>query len=153
MNKFYGYYESPIGLIEIITDEDAVHEVRFVDKMQPETSQPPILGETIKQLDEYFQGTREIFTVKLNLDGTEFQNKVWQALITIPYGTSMTYKEIAALVGNDKASRAVGGANNKNKISILIPCHRVIGFNKKLVGYRWSIDHKEWLIQHEKRQS
>lgn len=153
MNKFYGYYESPIGLIEIITDEDAVHEVRFVDKMQPETSQPPILCETIKQLDEYFQGTREIFTVKLNLDGTEFQNKVWQALITIPYGTSMTYKEIAALVGNDKASRAVGGANNKNKISILIPCHRVIGFNKKLVGYRWSVDRKEWLIQHEKRQS
>ena len=153
MNKFYGYYESPIGLIEIITDEDTVHEVRFVDKMQPETSQPPILAETIKQLDEYFQGTRKIFTVKLNLNGTEFQNKVWQALMTIPYGTSMTYKEIAAQVGNNKASRAVGGANNRNKISILIPCHRVIGSNKKLVGYRWSVDRKEWLIQHEKRQS
>lgn len=153
MNKFYGYYESPIGLIEIITDEDTVHEVRFVDKMQPETSQPPILAETIKQLDEYFQGTRKIFTVKLNLNGTEFQNKVWQALMTIPYGTSMTYKEIAAQVGNDKASRAVGGANNRNKLSILIPCHRVIGSNKKLVGYRWSVDRKEWLIQHEKRQS
>ena len=153
MNKFYGYYESPIGLIEIITDKNAVHGVRFVDKIQTETEHPPILKETMNQLDEYFHGRRKIFTVNLNLDGTEFQNKVWQALMTIPYGTSMTYKEIAAQIGNEKASRAVGGANNKNKLSILIPCHRVIGSNKKLVGYRWSVDRKEWLIQHEKRQS
>ncbi len=150
MNKFYGYYSSPIGLIEVVTDIEAVYEVHFVDKIQFKTEQPVILTEALTQLNEYFNGKRKIFTVKLHLEGTEFQTKVWHALTSIPYGCLMTYKEIATLVGNERASRAVGGANNKNKISILIPCHRVIGSNQKLIGYEWSLARKEWLLKHEK---
>lgn len=105
----------------LVTNREAVYEVHFVDKIQFKTKQPTILTETLTQLDEYFNGKRKIFTVKLHLEGTEFQTKVWHALTSIPYESLMTYKQIATLVGNEKASRAVGRANNKNKISILIP--------------------------------
>ncbi len=104
----------------------------------------------MKELNEYFAGKRKTFTIKYSFDGTEFQNKVWQALCDIPYGETRSYKEIAIAVGNPKASRAVGLANNKNPISIIVPCHRVIGANGKLVGYAGGLDMKETLLKLEK---
>jgi methylated-DNA-[protein]-cysteine S-methyltransferase len=105
----------------------------------------------INELNEYISGERKVFSVKLNLEGTEFQKKVWNELIKIPYGKLYTYKQIATLVGNENASRAVGTANNKNPIPIIIPCHRVIGSNGKLVGYAGGLKLKEQLINHECR--
>jgi methylated-DNA-[protein]-cysteine S-methyltransferase len=105
----------------------------------------------INELNEYISGNRKVFSVKLNLQGTEFQKKIWNELIKIPYGKLYTYKQIATLVGNENASRAVGMANNKNPIPIIIPCHRVIGSNGKLVGYAGGLKLKEQLINHECR--
>lgn len=106
-------------------------------------------SDIINQLNEYISGKRKVFSVKLNLKGTDFQKRVWDELIKIPYGKLYTYKQIATLVGNENASRAVGMANNKNPIPIIIPCHRVIGSNGKLVGYAGGLIIKEQLINHE----
>ncbi len=102
-----------------------------------------------KELEEYFRGERKKFDIEYELEGTEFQKKVWQALLTIPYGETRSYKDIAIAVGNPKASRAVGMANNKNHIAIIVPCHRVIGSNGKLVGYAGGLDVKEALLRVE----
>ena len=103
------------------------------------------------QLDEYFAGKRKVFDIPLNLCGTKYQKKVWNVLTTIPYGETRSYKDIAAITGNKKASRAVGGANNKNQIAIRVPCHRVIGANGKLTGYAGGLDKKKWLLEHESK--
>ena len=103
-----------------------------------------------KQLDEYFAGKRKNFDIPIELNGTDFQIKVWKELLKIPYGETCTYLDIAKRVGNPNASRAVGMANNKNKIMIIVPCHRVIGSNKKLVGYAGGLDIKEKLLKLEK---
>ncbi|ARE86732.1 methylated-DNA--[protein]-cysteine S-methyltransferase [Clostridium formicaceticum] len=100
----------------------------------------------LQQLEEYFQGEREVFTVSLDLVGTNFQKQVWRELLRIPYGKVVTYQDIAIKIGNPKAVRAVGMANKKNKIAIMVPCHRVIGSNKKLVGYDGGLDIKEKLL-------
>ena len=104
-----------------------------------------------EELDEYFKGNSKVFDIPLKIEGTEFQRKVWNALLEIPYGETRTYLDIAKQIGNSKACRAVGMANHNNKIMILIPCHRVIGSNKKLVGYAGGIDVKEKLLEIEKK--
>lgn len=114
-----------------------------------EVSETELIKEAAKQLFEYLDGSRKVFDVKLNPKGTEFQRKVWEALRAIPYGETRTYKQIAEAVGNPKASRAVGMANNKNPIMIFSPCHRVIGANGKLVGFACGLDVKEQLLQLE----
>jgi len=106
-------------------------------------------SEAIKQLEEFFDGKRTTFNLKLNSRGTDYQKKVWQALEAIPYGECYSYKDVATLIGNPKASRAVGLANNRNPIPLLIPCHRVVGSNKKLVGYAYGLELKQELIDHE----
>ncbi len=103
-----------------------------------------------KELDEYFEGKRKSFDIELAPIGTDFQKKVWDALLKIPYGATCTYKDIATAIGNPNASRAVGGANNKNPIPIIIPCHRVIGANKALVGYAYGLEMKRYLLDLEK---
>ncbi|GHU43789.1 hypothetical protein FACS1894111_09970 [Clostridia bacterium] len=108
-----------------------------------------VLENTVKQLNEYFNGKRKIFDLPLAPKGTEFQQRVWKVLTMIPYGETKAYSEVAALAGNPKASRAVGMANNKNPIAIVIPCHRVIGKNKTLVGYGGGLDKKEYLLKLE----
>ncbi|GGE43713.1 methylated-DNA--protein-cysteine methyltransferase [Pullulanibacillus camelliae] len=108
-------------------------------------------SEPIRQLQEYFAGERQTFTVPICLKGTPFQKKVWHALQDIGYGETRSYKEIAEAIGNPKAVRAVGGANNKNPVSILIPCHRVVGSNGALVGYGGGLDKKEILLDLEKK--
>ena len=106
-----------------------------------------------KQLEEYYSGNRMIFELPMNLKGTEFQQKVWKELCKIPYGKTITYKEIARNIGNEKAVRAVGTAIGKNPIAIVIPCHRVIGSNGLLTGYAYGIDKKEQLLNLEKRKN
>lgn len=153
MSNYFGYYESPIGLLEVITDEKYLLEVKFVDKIQGESRHPEILKRTLVQLDEYFKGLRVKFDLDYMLNGTDFQKSVWNALAQIPYGSVTPYKDIATLVGNPKACRAVGNANNKNKLSIIIPCHRVIGSNHSLTGYEWGLDRKQWLIDFESQKA
>ncbi|MEG2291367.1 MAG: methylated-DNA--[protein]-cysteine S-methyltransferase [Romboutsia sp.] len=144
------YYESPIGILEISTTKEELISILYVDKKKENTQTNVILNEVVKQLDEYFNGYRKEFNIKFKIKGTEFQEKVWNSLIEIPYGETVSYKYIANRIGNEKAVRAVGNANGKNIINIVIPCHRVIGANKSLTGYGGGLDRKLWLLEHEK---
>jgi len=150
-NKYYGYYNSPIGILEIITSEDAIISAMFVEEVKESTGESEVLKEAIKQFDEYFKGTRKNFDIKCETKGTEFQKTVWDALMEIPYGVTLSYKELAIMIDNEKATRAVGKANSKNTISIIIPCHRVIGSDKSLIGYAGGLNRKKWLLEHEKK--
>ncbi|MFC7686232.1 methylated-DNA--[protein]-cysteine S-methyltransferase [Ureibacillus sp. GCM10028918] len=147
-------YKSPIGLIEIIGTEEAVCSIMFSEKAEPEnfigSDTPKVLELCFHELDEYFKGTRYEFTFPYTFEGTDFQNTVWTTLKGIPYAGTSSYKDIAVSIGNEKAIRAVGSANGKNKLSIVIPCHRIIGSNGKLTGYAGGLWRKEWLLQHEK---
>ncbi|MPN64340.1 Methylated-DNA--protein-cysteine methyltransferase [bioreactor metagenome] len=109
-----------------------------------------ILENTIAQLNEYFNGSRKAFDLKVSLNGTDFQKNVWNELLKISYGETLSYKSLAIRVGNEKSVRAVGSANSRNKIWIIVPCHRVIGTNGSLTGYAGGIDRKQWLLNHEK---
>jgi len=143
-------YKSELGLIQITSSEDAVTGIDFIEKQNDTTEIPLILKEAYTQIDEYFKGIRKSFNLKLYIEGTDFQKKVWNQLRQISYGEISTYKEVAKAIGNEKAVRAVGNSNNKNKIPIIIPCHRVIGSNGKLVGYAGGLHIKQWLLEHEK---
>jgi len=106
---------------------------------------------SLKQLDEYFSATRKNFDLNINIEGTKFQTKVWYELMKIPYGETITYKTLAKRIGNSNAARAVGNANGKNPISIIIPCHRVIGSDGNLTGYGGGTDRKQWLLDYEEK--
>jgi len=157
MKRMFAYRQTPVGDIVIGETEGFITHILFSNevKMSEMIGQNHIVGETplIKktkqQLDEYFAGTRKIFEIPLKPSGTEFQTKVWDALKEIPYGETRSYKQIGEQIGCPKASRAVGYANNKNPISIIIPCHRVIGASGKLIGYGGGIDLKEKLLSLE----
>jgi len=156
MMKLYKVdYDSPVGVIEIIGTHEAIRSILFSEKkktenfLQPET--PLVLAECYNQLDEYFKGDRHEFTFPYQFEGTDFQKTVWNALVNIPYAETGSYKDIAVSIGNEKAIRAVGSANGKNKLSIVIPCHRIIGSNGTLTGYAGGLWRKEWLLQHEKK--
>jgi methylated-DNA-[protein]-cysteine S-methyltransferase len=150
-NSFY--YDTKIGRIEIEENGEAITKIDYVQNDIEELAdrkETELIKEAIKQLNEYFQGKRSIFDLPLAPEGTEFQKKVWNALKEIPFGETKSYGEIAKIIGNEKASRAVGMANNKNPIMIVIPCHRVIGANGKLVGYAAGLEVKENLLSLEK---
>lgn len=152
---FFSYiYKSIIGNIYIKTDENYVYNISFVDinlTMEGSKYKKNIITEkVIKQLEEYFNGKRKTFELPVKLIGSEFQKKVWKELQKIPYGKTRTYKDIAIKIENPNASRAIGNANNKNPIAIVIPCHRVIGSNNKLTGYAGGIDKKFKLLELEK---
>ncbi len=153
MSQYRGYYKCPIGLIRVVASEEGISHVDFIDDEQNKKDENlnPVVTDCINQLDEYFSGKRKEFSIKLSLEGTEFQKSVWQALLDIPFGTTKSYKDIAVSINNEKAVRAVGGANHNNKISIIVPCHRVIGKSGKMVGYGGGVWRKEWLLQHERR--
>ena len=145
--------QSPVGEIVIIEDKGKIVEIDIaknnkLDNIEEKDTE--LLLQTEKQLKEYFEGKRFAFEIPLNPTGTEFMQSVWKALEQIPYGETRTYKEIADAVGNPKASRAVGMANHRNPIPIIIPCHRVIGSNNKLVGYGLGLDMKQYLLELEK---
>lgn len=155
MTKLYNLdYNSPIGVIEINGSESAIYSIMFAERQQLLTAAnkctPQVLLDCMEQLDEYFQGRRYSFTFPYHMEGTPFQKQVWQALTEIAYAEQGTYKAIAMSIGNEKAIRAVGNANGKNKLSIVIPCHRIIGSDGTLTGYAGGLWRKEWLLQHEK---
>ena len=148
--------KTPIGIITIKEKNNKIIELQLNSNLvQPikeneQIKETPLLIEAEKQLTEYFNKTRTKFDLPLAPQGTDFMKRVWKELIKIPYGETRTYKQIAQKIGNEKASRAVGMANNKNPIPIIIPCHRVIGANNKLVGYALGLDKKEFLLDLEK---
>lgn len=150
--KYIWYCETPIGKLGIVETDEAISHIlfagdrKFIDVEQRETK---LIKKASRQLQEYFQGKRQTFDLPLLLEGTAFQKEAWQALGEIPYGQTCSYKDIATKINNPKAVRAVGMANNKNKIPIIIPCHRVIGTNGKLVGYAGGLSVKQQLLDLE----
>jgi len=145
-------YNSPIGPLIIEENENAITGLYFSDGNEPSAQEPPggILLQCVKELEEYFRKERREFTVPVRLSGTEFRKKVWEELSNIPYGKTISYKALAEAIGNPAAVRAVGGANHHNPVSIIVPCHRVIGASGSLTGYGGGLWRKEWLIEHER---
>lgn len=149
--------ETPIGPLTITATKKAVTAIRFGTQV-PEgftpctgTEAPPLLRKAAEEIGDYFAGSRRRFTLPLAPEGTPFQQKVWEALRTIPYGETRTYKQIAIQIGHNQSFRAVGMANNRNPIVIVVPCHRVIGYDGKLTGYAGGLDIKGRLLELEKR--
>lgn len=149
--EFYiNYINTPIGWLELKTDEEALLSVSFAKTEEPSSGKSPtILNDSTKQLIEYFEGSRKTFELKLSPLGTEFQQLVWEYVKAISFGETATYLDIAIRTGSAKNTRAVGLANGKNPIPVIIPCHRIIGSNGKLTGYAGGIDKKRWLLHHE----
>ena len=150
VRMYIDYYKSLIGLVKIVADDQGVCRTKYVDDKDEEENPNQWTEETKNQLKEYFSGQRTEFDLPLIIKGTPFQLKVWEALQTIPYGSTCTYKDIANKIDNIKSVRSVGNANNKNKFVIIIPCHRIIGCNNKMVGYVGGIFRKQILLDHEK---
>lgn len=142
---------TPVGWLKIFADEDGITMIRFLDDAPTESMTPslPHLKEAYKQLTEYFQGERMSFSLPLKPNGTDFQKIVWEGLVNIPYGKTVSYGELATQLGRPGASRAVGTANNRNPLPIVIPCHRVIGADGKLTGYSGGLEIKEKLLKIE----
>ena len=150
MDNLY-FYDTNLGIIGIKDNNKSITEIFFSkDKIGDNIKETDLIKACFRQLKEYFEGKRKEFNVPIEAKGTEFQNKVWKALLDIPYGETRSYKDIAIAIGNEKACRAIGMANNKNPISIIIPCHIVVGSNGKLIGYGGGIDKKEKLLNIEK---
>jgi methylated-DNA-[protein]-cysteine S-methyltransferase len=146
---YAGYHESPIGVIEVVGMEGALISLNFVEHARHEAVGNPLIEETLRQLSEYFGGKRREFALPLAWHGTVFQQQVWRQLLEIPYGVTLSYRDLARAIGKPEAVRAVGSANGKNPISIIVPCHRVIGSDGDLTGYGGGLWRKEWLLRHE----
>lgn len=150
-------YHSPIGKIKITADDHCITELVFIE---PETINemidfeedlPEVIHRCVDELIEYFAGKRRAFSVPINQVGTDFQQRVWKELYEIPYGKTISYADLAKKLGDPKCIRAAANANGKNKIAIIVPCHRIIGTDQSLVGYAWGKARKRWLLQHEFR--
>lgn len=141
---------TPVGHLRIDATDSAIIGVNRTNEAPcpPET---PLLKECVRQLNAYFAGQLTDFDLPLHMEGTAFRMKVWQTLRTIPYGETRSYSQLAAMIDQASASRAVGGANHHNPISIIVPCHRVIGADGSLTGYGSGLDMKEWLLEHERK--
>jgi methylated-DNA-[protein]-cysteine S-methyltransferase len=156
MTTHYAITDSPIGELLILGDEESVHSLLMngegdFDRHKLDlVHDQELFADTIDQLDEYFAGERDAFDLPLEPQGTEFQRAVWNALAAIPFGETRSYGQIAEKVGRPKAARAVGMANNRNPIAVIVPCHRVIGAGGALVGYAGGLERKTWLLDHER---
>lgn len=152
MSRFCTHYTSPVGVLEIIANETAIESLLFVDTVSTTaTDQHPLLNTCTTQLEEYFAGTRQVFELPIQQKGTDFQQRVWQELIHIPFGKTISYLQLAKQLGDEKVIRAAGTSNGKNAIAIIVPCHRVIGSNGSLVGYAGGLARKQWLLEHESK--
>ena len=148
--KFFTTIVSPIGILAIAADGEYLTNLVFGNCVpDAQKGSSSVLDNAVSQLNEYFAGTRKRFDLPLKFSGTEFQNRVWCELQNIPYGKTISYKELAEKTGNIKACRAVGMANNKNPIPIIVPCHRVIGASGKLTGYAGGLEVKKFLLELE----
>ena len=154
-SKHVTYLKSPIGQIKITGDETSVNSILFVfnDTEMEEENINSVLAQCKKELSEYFTGKRKDFDVPISQAGTEFQQRVWNELTKIPYGKTVSYNFIAESLGDKKSVRAVGTSNGKNQLSIIVPCHRVIGSDGSLTGYAGGLWRKKWLLNHEKEFS
>lgn len=146
------HYLSKLGMLELVAQEDALLSCQFVTQADPQVATTPFLLDCIAQLDAYFRGELQQFSVKLNPRGSVFARHVWQQLCLIPYGETTSYGEIAAAIARPQAARAVGQANHHNPIAIIIPCHRVIAKQGALSGYAGGVWRKSWLLAHETAQ-
>ncbi|MEN4983772.1 methylated-DNA--[protein]-cysteine S-methyltransferase [Acinetobacter modestus] len=161
MQLVYMYMDSPVGALKLVAHDHALVAVMWDNEDHKrvrlaeliEDHQHPMLLRVKKQLEQYFVGQRQQFDLPLDFKGTGFQQQVWQTLLTIPYGETRSYKEIAIQIGNEKAVRAVGAANGKNPISIIAPCHRVIGSSGALVGFAGGLDKKQILLSLEQSKA
>jgi methylated-DNA-[protein]-cysteine S-methyltransferase len=143
------YIKTPLGIATIIGDQNGISVISVSDGGTVSTEIPAVLQEAISQINEYFDRKRNDFTFKLNPSGTEFQQKVWQALLEIPFGKTVSYMDLSKKLGDVKAIRAVASANGKNPLWIVVPCHRVIGTDGSLTGYAGGLWRKKWLLEHE----
>lgn len=143
------FIESPLGITKIVGDENGISEISVLSEGQKSVKIPINLKECVLQLREYFEGQRQDFNFKMNPHGTEFQQKVWQELLNIPFGKTMSYLDLSKKLGDVKAIRAVASANGRNPLWIVVPCHRVIGTDGSLTGYAGGLWRKKWLLEHE----
>ena len=143
------FIPSPLGTTKIIGDEDGVSVISILQEGELSKKIPKELKVAVAQLNEYFEGKRQNFDFKINPKGTEFQQKVWQELLAIPFGKTMSYLDLSKKLGDVKAIRAVASANGKNPLWIVVPCHRVIGTDGSLTGYAGGLWRKKWLLEHE----
>jgi methylated-DNA-[protein]-cysteine S-methyltransferase len=141
--------KTPLGIAKIMGDEDGISVISILDGGEVSSMIPVVLQEAVSQLNNYFEGKRTHFDFKLNPKGTEFQQKVWNGLLEIPFGKTMSYLELSKKLGDVKAIRAVASANGKNPLWIVVPCHRVIGTDGSLTGYAGGLWRKKWLLEHE----
>jgi methylated-DNA-[protein]-cysteine S-methyltransferase len=150
---FTTYYHSPVGILRISGTPDYISEVSFHDKEEEMKADPgeipPLVLSCVEQLIQYFNRERRIFELPLSQPGTSFQQETWNLLMGIPYARTISYQQLAIRTGDPKATRAVAGANGRNNIAIIVPCHRVIGANRELVGYGGGLWRKKWLLDHE----
>ncbi len=160
LNIFVEQFQSPVGVLQICTSSNKLISVLFLEaKTKPMMAKeitknnPVIMQQTILQLQEYFEGKRKSFDVEIEMNGTDFQKTVWQELLKIPFGKTITYLEQSKRMKNEKAIRAIASTNGKNQINIIIPCHRVIGSDGSLTGYGGDLWVKKWLLQHEEKYS
>ncbi len=143
------FFKSPLGITKIVGDVNGISEISVSDEGEVSVSIPKELKHAVIQLQEYFEGKRNDFNLKLNPKGTEFQQRVWQELCNIPFGKTLSYLELSKKLGDVKAIRAVAAANGKNPLWIVVPCHRVIGTDGSLTGYAGGLGRKKWLLEHE----
>lgn len=142
--------KSPLGFTKIVGDEDGISSITILNSEEKITDIiPEVLDDCVIQLNEYFEGSRKQFDLKLNPEGTDFQKKVWKELEQIPFGKTISYLELSKQLGDVKAIRAVANANSKNPLWIVVPCHRVIGSDGSLTGYVGGLHRKQWLLEHE----
>lgn len=143
------YITTPLGIAKITGDDNGISEISALHEGECSTKTPTILKEAVSQLQDYFEGKRSKFDLKINPKGTEFQQKVWQELMNIPFGKTINYLDLAKKLGDPKVIRAAASANGKNPLWIVVPCHRVIGTDGSLTGYAGGLWRKKWLLEHE----
>jgi methylated-DNA-[protein]-cysteine S-methyltransferase len=153
MEVFTKYHTSHLGVLKIQCSDTAIVLIHFVNDVGIENDQHALLDKCIEQLEEYFTGKRKDFELPLNQPGSSFQQNVWSHLLKIPFGKTISYLHLAKQIGNVKAIRAIAATNGKNNIAIVVPCHRVIGSDAKLVGYAGGLHRKKWLLDHEAKYS
>ena len=151
------YYDSPIGIIKIKISDSYISELLYVndkstaasDTIELSAEEKKVLQKSIIQLDEYFSGKRKLFDLPIQQEGSAFQQKVWSELVKIPFGKTISYLQLAQRLGDTKSIRAAASANGRNKLNIVVPCHRVIGSDGSLIGYGGGLPRKKWLLDHE----
>ncbi|MCL9809648.1 methylated-DNA--[protein]-cysteine S-methyltransferase [Flavobacterium luminosum] len=146
------FIQSPLGITKIEGDANGITLISLSTEGSVSIEIPKVLQNAVTQLQEYFEGSRKDFTINLNPQGTDFQKKVWQELLNIPFGKTISYLELSKKLGDVKAIRAVASANGKNPLWIIVPCHRVIGSDGSLTGYAGGLWRKKWLLEHESSQ-